>query len=162
MQQFPGFKGPLDQEGRCVRRLRFTDAKHKGNGALGIVLRIAPRQQGRGPFFGWESLRKSDFIVFLPSRLEIAHTRSRQLPGTHQQYLHRPEQTTWPPSCMLHFRRKAERESTSHADVSPNSALPSALFAATDQRRRRCTKVITSTRRNGWSVLLPMVALISA
>lgn len=35
-------------------------------------------------------------------------------------------------------------------------------FSATDQRRRRCTEVMTSTRRNGSSGLLDIVVLIGA
>src|SRR5690606_33861487 len=38
----------------------------------------------------------------------------------------------------------------------------SRTFSATDQRRRRCTEVMTSTRRNGSSELLDIVVLIGA
>jgi hypothetical protein len=38
----------------------------------------------------------------------------------------------------------------------------SRTFSATDQRRRRCTEVMTSTRRNGSSGLLDIVILTGA
>jgi hypothetical protein len=116
---------------------------------LRIVLGIAPRQQGRASFFGRArsraSLRISASIVFLRSMRSRSRTRfsSSRAPSSMRCFQAKSWEGIGQPavphgkrSCRLH------------------GLLNQSTFSVTDQRRRRCTEVMTSTRRNGSSALL--------